>query len=228
MRLEITTAGACRPRGNGGLYPARILTLDTGLERIGIDAGYGPLSGGSLQQRLYTWWFRAQPGPVRSDADRLLLTHAHLDHVGGVGLLPCWGPAWPAAGGGLKPLLSATFAETKPALYHELPPWTHERWGFRALAWDADLEVIELPGHAPGHVGVFLPLFNLFFVADAVWSLSWLTRREPPRWVYPLQHDKIAYRATLEALRRVAREHPDLRLRCAHDAAQPDHEYFTA
>jgi metallo-beta-lactamase family protein len=74
----------------GTVTGSKILT-DIGKTRFLVDCG---MFQGSKEQRLLNW---APPPVTASSVDQILLTHAHIDHIG---LLPIWvregfrGPAW--------------------------------------------------------------------------------------------------------------------------------------
>lgn len=66
-----------------------------------------------------------------------------------------------------------------------------------------ELEVLHLPGHSPGHIGLFDPASRTAIVSDAVMGYGFDTvegeRAGPPPYV-----DLDAYRATIERLRELA------------------------
>ena len=219
MRLEIRTAGQCRPVGFRSPFPARQLRWHGRDGCLAIDAGYGPSQPEDWSEKIYSRLFRVELGPPLAPADDVLITHYHLDHVGGVGDVACSGPPPPTLGGKLWQLHHATFARAIPRNITPLPPWTHQRWGFDAVAWH-DLEVLHLPGHTLDHTGVYFPALHLLYVCDAVWFLSWLSAGRAPWWAVRLQENPRRYRQTLRKLHAAARADPTLRFRCAHDPAQ--------
>ncbi len=77
--------------GAAGTVTGSKYLVDTGKSRFMVDCG---MFQGIKLQRLLNW----SPPPVRpSSVDQMLLTHAHIDHIG---LLPVWaregfsGPVW--------------------------------------------------------------------------------------------------------------------------------------
>jgi len=225
MPLEILTSGHCRPLGFPTEFPARHLRWHSRGLTLAIDAGYGPALADTWSEKLYSALFRVHPGVPLAPADDVLITHYHLDHVGGVGAVSCCGPALPVVGSSLWQLRHATFARSLPRQLRVLPSWTHQRFGFPAVAWH-DLEVIHLPGHTANHTGVYFPALHLLYVCDAVWHLAWLQTGRVPLWAACLQEDRAQFLSTFRQLCAVLRADPSLRVRCAHDPASPIHEHI--
>jgi glyoxylase-like metal-dependent hydrolase (beta-lactamase superfamily II) len=227
MHLEIRSNGQCRPLGFRSAFPARCLVWHTDDGRcLGIDAGYGPPAAASWPERLYARLFRVTYGEAPPPLDALLLTHHHLDHAGGVGRHACVGPALPPRRGPFGQLRHATFARTTELKLSVLPAFSHERFGFPAVAW-FDLEVLHLPGHTLDHHGVYFPALHLLYVCDAVWWLRWLDEGRVPRWARMLQEDAGAFCGTFARLVDTKRADPALRFRCAHDPSAPRHEIIS-
>jgi len=112
--------------------------------------------------------------------EKLLLTHAHLDHVGGALEL--------ARGLRLPTVLSIYGPQEADAFWLDLLPDQARMFGFppaevfRPDHWlhDGDvvelgelrLEVIHCPGHTPGHVAFFEPTSRQAFVGDVLFRGS--------------------------------------------------------
>ena len=116
----------------------------------------------------------------------IALTHAHLDHVGGVAALKK-----------IKPLASIIIHPADEPLYLQLPEqpaWIgipRSQWNALGLAFDSPptpdqywtdgenyllgglkFEVIHCPGHTPGHVVLFEPTERKVFVGDVLFAGS--------------------------------------------------------
>lgn len=156
--------------------------------------------------------------PGFDDLDLVLLTHGHYDHVGGVAGVRAAFPnaevyMHPAdAPMALSPRVQgrmmsrfardwgldrlATEIEDFVELRMESAEPDHElRGGTRVqLGAGMDLEVIDLPGHTAGSVGLHLASDDVTFVGDAV--QGWGSRVGS----WPLYSDPTAYRASLASL----------------------------
>ena len=116
----------------------------------------------------------------------IALTHAHLDHVGGVASLKA-----------LRPEAKVILHEADEPLYHALPeqpawigipraqwgalgfdyeppPQIDEHWRDRQLyrVGELEFEVIHCPGHTPGHVVLFCEAERKVFVGDCLFAGS--------------------------------------------------------
>lgn len=107
------------------------------------------------------------------ELSHILLTHTHFDHVGGLAELkaltgaPVWGHQ------DAIPMLER--AETMANLwgiYVEPPPPIDELLteGQRLHVGEIELEVMETPGHAPGHVSFYVPSHHLLFDGDVLFQ----------------------------------------------------------
>ncbi len=84
---------------------------------------------------------------------------------------------------------------------------------------DGSIVAVPLPGHSPGHLGLWLPSTQgppVLLVGDACWLRASLTGDLPPRQVIATMHDPDAYVATIAALGRLAEARPDILLVPSH------------
>ncbi|MDR2858743.1 MAG: MBL fold metallo-hydrolase [Novosphingobium sp.] len=172
---------------------------------------------------------------------RLILSHFHADHIAGThrfanARIHCARSGLEAASssgrfsgtrrGILRGLIPADFGDR--ARFFEdtptvaLPPDLHPFEHGADLLGDGSLLAVELPGHCPGHWGLVLrdKRWGLhFLVADAAWSLDAIRRNMPPPAMTTalLGHTGRA-RGTLDALHRLWRRNPEIRLTPCHCA----------
>ena len=182
------------------------------------------------------------PGQVPT----VVLSHLHGDHIGGLRDFPdariVWSAATELAGAtpGLPGSLGAALGTTRhgflPAL---LPPDLLGRVqamesmpvvdtglpGFGTghdLFGDGSVVLVPLPGHAPGHLGLWLPATQgtpLFLVGDACWlRAAFLSGDLPPAWVLRTLGGQESYTHTVESLARLAAARPDIVIVPSHCA----------
>lgn len=207
-------------------YPARLYAKMTPVALSGDETAVARLRACGIQP---------------SDVQRIVLSHFHADHIAGARDFPeakfvfaaeaYASVARRAPGFGqllagfLPELLPDDFTSRAEAL---TPP------SFRAtidgmgafgcghdLFGDGSLFVIELPGHAAGHVGLLAQTSDgpLFLVGDACWSSrAYRENRMPSALVWKLLQngDREAYAATLASLHDLSRARPDLRIVPCH------------
>ncbi|MGO4702060.1 MBL fold metallo-hydrolase [Dyella sp. 2RAB6] len=187
----------------------------------------------SLQQQL------ERDGIDASHIGTVMLSHLHGDHIGGLRDFPhsallCSRQGWndlnrrsrlAALSRGMLPALLPDGFGQDAQWIEDLPsvPMTGV---FEAFAtgydlWnDGSMLAIPLPGHAAGHYGLLFQATSgehVFLVADAVWSsTALLDGVPPPSFVTSWLGDTAAYIATLEQLRKLRRDAPDLRIVPSH------------
>lgn len=251
MRLSALPTGVMRAsemfayRGGSPLEPyvsgmAAILVQHPDGDLL-IDAGFGRdvdahfLTTPFLMQNLAEYEkgvpARDQLDAQGYDVSRLrgiLITHAHWDHVSGVPDFPDT-PVWlpreerefirsddPAAA------LAHGFENVD---YRILEFGDGPYFGFpdsRDVYGDGSVVAVPMPGHTPGHIGVFATLpsgTRYLFVGDLVWMREGLTRPAERPFIARrlVDHDPAEVRAAIRQVNILLRTHPDLIAVPAHD-----------
>jgi hydroxyacylglutathione hydrolase len=126
--------------------------------------------GGDLERILAV----ARDEKVR--LEKILLTHAHIDHAGGTAelarslKLPIEGPHrsdqfW----------IDGLPEQSRMFGFPPSEAFTPDRWlddGDRVQVGDVELDVLHCPGHTPGHVVFFSPADRIAFVGDVLFAGS--------------------------------------------------------
>jgi glyoxylase-like metal-dependent hydrolase (beta-lactamase superfamily II) len=183
-------------------------------------------------------------GIPAGDVRWIVISHFHADHVAGLRDFPsarivCSRAAWDGvrrwrgiAGlrHGFLPHLLPPDVEQRLRFVEALPSVSSPAalTGFeppRDLFADGAALLLELPGHAVGQIGLFVPALAagpLFLVADAAWSQQAIASgTPPPRLTTAVLGDTRSYRATLARLAALKRAAPDVRLVASHELAAP-------
>ena len=137
-------------------------------ERTGIGAVIDP--GGDLERILAA----ARDENVR--LEKILLTHAHIDHAGGTAelarslKLPIEGPHR-----GDQFWIDGLPEQSRMFGFPPSEAFTPDRWlddGDRVQVGEVEFEVLHCPGHTPGHVVFFSRADRIAFVGDVLFAGS--------------------------------------------------------
>ena len=192
---------------------------------------YGPED--SLEGQLKS--FDIAPGDIRA----VVVSHFHGDHVAGLSAFPN-AKVFCARAGMERLRIGSRFARVRQGLlsslvpddvnavfYEDLPvqPAPAQLAPFTSgvdLLGDGSLVAVELPGHCPGHWGVWVAgAPDAFFIGDAAWSLKAIRDDEPPPAVTTgLLGDTATYRRTLTDLRALLGQVEVIPSHCEETAAK--------
>lgn len=141
--------------------------LDNGLEAIVVDPG---CSDGQERHELEVWLRDNALTPVR-----VVLTHAHIDHVMGCAWMHERYGAAPELHPDDLPLLRNAPRQAAMFGVHcaEAPePATFLAEGQCIRLGTEELEVLHVPGHAPGHVALWCPADRFVVSGDVLFQRS--------------------------------------------------------
>lgn len=171
-----------------------------------------------------------EDGVDPASVTHVVLSHLHPDHIGGVRRFP--GATFVLSGGQVRslaspPLRAGILAGLLPDWFGDKAHRVLDEADFAPLEiagvtlraadlfGDGSYLVIDLPGHADGHIGALID-HRVLLAGDAAWGADLLGAaadlRAVPRAV---QHDFPAYRETAERLRTLAGA--GIRIVCSHD-----------
>ncbi len=209
-----------------GLHPAALtdLAADFGRLNARVFASLRPRPGGLVTERL------AALGRDAADVRLVVMTHLHVDHTGGMRLLPraefvCDRREWAAAtrrGAGLDGYRGAHLPGPGRMRLLDLAGADGTPWGAFArthdLLGDGSLRLLSTPGHTRGHLSVLVaaPGRDVLLAGDAAYTRRNLREDLLPRRTA----DDDAYLRSLAELRAHADAHPETLLVPTHDAAQ--------
>ncbi len=174
-----------------------------------------------------------------SDVKKVILSHFHADHVAGVIDFPqaeyvyrksaydavknlgAWGAVKAAF---LKGLLPSDFSARSKALEdHQFLDPLESAAGFQFghdLFGDKSLTLVDLPGHATGHLGVFATDKTgrrFFLVGDACWSCDAYQNVTPPHGITKLLFSNWNdYTSTLKQINQVYQKETDVTIVPCH------------
>jgi glyoxylase-like metal-dependent hydrolase (beta-lactamase superfamily II) len=160
-----------------GLLVGRAYLIDDPDGLTIIDAGLGSAAAKILHQLQAA-------GRKPSDVKRILITHAHPDHVGGLPALRAATRAQVIASAGERPVIEGRIPVPRPAPAQlsglnrlvRMPVTTFKPTPVDRIVEDGEvlaevlggLRVVATPGHAPGHLAFWQPQARLLFCGDVL------------------------------------------------------------
>jgi glyoxylase-like metal-dependent hydrolase (beta-lactamase superfamily II) len=153
---------------------------------VHLDSGFALVDTGPLGSEGAILTALAQLGDPR--LQQIVLTHSHKDHAGSARALAQETGAIVVAGERDASVISGASEEPAPLITEDERPF-YERVApmippsppvrvdrlLRAgddLGWDRPTEVIEVPGHTPGSIAIYLPDERILLTGDNVASLG--------------------------------------------------------
>lgn len=194
------------------VYPESSIIIDTALSQL--------LGGDNLaafDEEAYERMNQAM-----REAEMILITHEHMDHIGGL----AEHPELP----GIMPSAKLTTEQLGDPRYRE--PAAFEPGfldGYETFDYDKNAVVapgvalIKAPGHSPGSQMIYVQLADLsevLFIGDVAWHYRNIqTLRERARFVtqFFLREDRQAVFGQLAALKALSEAEPDIAIVPGHD-----------
>lgn len=213
------------------------------------DTGYsGEIFGGGFFLRLYRLLnpVRLEAGQTiseklekngisKDDVKTIILSHAHPDHIGGLGqfsgyeLVAAKEVLAALKRPRLTNLVFKNLVPGKEGAFISREPGVRLTGHFLCryfervydLLGDRSIIGVVLEGHCRGQLGIWIPDVRLFLAADACWGgdlvRSTLHMRLIPRLI---QKDFPAYKRTLQKLCALKRDYPDIQLVFTHQKGE--------
>ncbi len=186
----------------------------------------------------------AAMGVTVDDVRHVIISHFHVDHIGGLRDFPAATIYATAAAYGQVRQVQGVAAVRRGVLRGLLPDDLQERivmvedvaeamadpdsdlTMYRTFMGQQELVPVLLPGHARGMLGLYIPSQRMLFATDAAWSSDTFRRGVLPRQVVRLFFDSWSgFVQTQQQLRAFIRANPDVRLLFTHC---PDTMQFVA
>lgn len=194
------------------VYPESSVIIDTALSRV--------LGGENLVAFDDDAYERMNQ--AMREAELILITHEHMDHIGGLAEHPELPGIMPSAKLTTRQLGDPRYRE--PAAFEPGFLDGYETFDYEKYATVAPgVVLIEAAGHSPGSQMIYVQLADLsevLFIGDVAWHYrNILTQRERARLItqFILNEDRKAVFGQLAALKALSEAEPDIAIVPGHD-----------
>lgn len=194
------------------VYPESSIIIDTALSRV-----LGGENLVSFDDDAYERMNQAM-----READMILITHEHMDHIGGLAEHPELPGVMPSAKLTTEQLADPSYRE--PAAFEPGFLDSYETFDYDKYAVVAPgVALIKAEGHSPGSQMIYVQLADLsevLFIGDVAWHYRNIqTLRERARLVtqFFLGEDRKAVFGQLAALKALSEAEPDIAIVPGHD-----------
>jgi N-acyl homoserine lactone hydrolase len=189
--------------------------VETGTERILIDAGAPPGSSGGVTRTS----FRISPddalvpqlarrGLQPHDFDRVVVTHLHVDHIGGLPAFdpqrvwvarPEWLPVAHYPGRLMRPLTAPVHRGFVPRLFDFDGPAVCGFPGSWSVTPDGSVMALPTPGHSPGHTSFLVrrPEGDVLLAGDVTYDLPALESQREQGFIADVDQHRATLRRVL-------------------------------
>jgi glyoxylase-like metal-dependent hydrolase (beta-lactamase superfamily II) len=163
--------------------------IETGTERILVDTGARPGATGGVTRTAFQIAPEqtlvaelARQGLTPADFDRVVLTHLHGDHVGGVAAFASdrvwvaraeWAPVARFPGRLMRPLTAPVHRRFNPRLFDFDGPAVQGFPGSWPVTTDGSVLALPTPGHSVGHTSILVrrPQGDVLLAGDVTYDL---------------------------------------------------------
>ena len=254
IEIKVYTCGSCKNnlahvfKGYGKeirFFPAMVVLIkhkDFG--NILYDTGYSPLIyKNHFVSFLYntlnksyvteddTIVSKLQADGMNPDSiKKVILSHAHPDHIGGLKLLSDYELISTKKvldtlkNGNVFQLVFRNMKPENNVRYQSVQEWKGDSFLAKYfpkvydVLGDGSVLGVELNGHADGQLGIYLPEHQIFFAADVCWGTDLMCRVKDMRFVAKMiQNNYKEYVETIDRIQRFMEEHAEVKVMFTHD-----------